>query len=410
MSPVVDSSVLRPFKVVSFRFQWPADLLTSWAFEMEVLILGWYVLVETGSVLWLTIFGALRFLGTLIAPLLGVLSDRLGRRTMLCALRATYAGLATALMLFALSGTLSPGHVFAIGVLAGLVRPSDLVMRNALIGDTMPTGTLMKAMAISRTTMDSARIAGALAGAALLSQLGIGGAYAVVTGFYVCGLALTLGVSGVRPNRDGAAPGAGASPWRELKLGFGYVRATPTILAAMWLAFLFNVTVFPIVHGILPYVARDVYRIDENGLGHLVASFALGALLGSITMVLSHGSRRPARFMIKSIWLAHIALLVFGQMQSKLPGAGVLALIGFTQSLSMISMSVTLLTAAGLQYRGLVMGVRMLAVYGMPIGLLAAGAFINWFGFAATVTCYSVVGLVASALVAFRWRRQIWWQ
>ena len=34
------------------RFQWPADLLMSWAFEMETLILGWYVLVETGSVLF----------------------------------------------------------------------------------------------------------------------------------------------------------------------------------------------------------------------------------------------------------------------------------------------------------------------------------------------------------------------
>jgi hypothetical protein len=32
---------LAPFTVRSFRFQWPADLLISWAFEMEMLILGW---------------------------------------------------------------------------------------------------------------------------------------------------------------------------------------------------------------------------------------------------------------------------------------------------------------------------------------------------------------------------------
>ena len=48
-------SLLAPFRVRSFRFQWPADLATSWAFEMETLILGWYVLTETGSVLLLTI-------------------------------------------------------------------------------------------------------------------------------------------------------------------------------------------------------------------------------------------------------------------------------------------------------------------------------------------------------------------
>ena len=53
------SSALAPFRIRNYRFQWPADLLTSWAFEMETLILGWYVLVETGSVLLLTLFASL---------------------------------------------------------------------------------------------------------------------------------------------------------------------------------------------------------------------------------------------------------------------------------------------------------------------------------------------------------------
>ena len=72
--------MLAPFATRSFRFQWPADLLTSWAFEMETIILGWYVLVETGSVLWLTVFGALQYLGTLIAPVYGVAGDRIGHQ------------------------------------------------------------------------------------------------------------------------------------------------------------------------------------------------------------------------------------------------------------------------------------------------------------------------------------------
>lgn len=85
---------LAAFRVRSFRFQWPADLLTSWASEMETIILGWYVMVHTGSVLMLTAFGSLQFFGTLAAPMFGVLGDRLGGRFMLCALRLTYAVLA----------------------------------------------------------------------------------------------------------------------------------------------------------------------------------------------------------------------------------------------------------------------------------------------------------------------------
>ena len=78
LSPHYGPSVLAPLKVRSFRIQWPSDLLTSCAFEMETLILGWYVLAETGSVLLLSLFGALLFTGTLVAPMFGVVGDRIG--------------------------------------------------------------------------------------------------------------------------------------------------------------------------------------------------------------------------------------------------------------------------------------------------------------------------------------------
>ena len=404
------ASPLAPFRVRSFRFQWPADLLTSWAFEMETLILGWYILVETESVLWLTAFGSLQFLGTLVAPMVGVIADRIGRRIVLCSLRVIYALLASILMMLALSGLLSPYYVFAVALMTGLVRPSDLVMRNSLIGDTMPSNHLMNAMGVSRTTQDSARIAGALIGASLFSFLGFGTAYIVVTSFYAMSFVLTLGVSKVRPvrrQRDHAAV-ADPSPWRELKEGLAYVWATPNLLAAMWLAFLVNLTAFPLSHGLLPYVAKEIYAIDENGLGHLVAAFAAGALLGSLAMASTGGSRRPGQFMLINVFAWFAVLLIFGQVESKLAGLGLLFAVGLFQSLALISMSVTLLSTATPEFRGRVMGVRMLAVYGLPLGLMASSLFIGWFGYAATVVVYCLTGAFLSLLVAFKWRRALW--
>ena len=92
-----ENAALAPFRVRSFRFQWPADLATSWAWEMETLILAWYVLVSTGSVLLLTLFASLNYIGTLLAPLFGVIGHRIGERNLLCAMRAFYATLAAAL-------------------------------------------------------------------------------------------------------------------------------------------------------------------------------------------------------------------------------------------------------------------------------------------------------------------------
>src|SRR4029077_10700992 len=97
-----------PFAIRSFRFQWPADLLTSWAFEMEAIILGWYVLVETGSVLMLTLFAALGYGGTLIAPMMGVAGDRIGHRRLMAGMRATYTAVAATLMACAFAGVLTP--------------------------------------------------------------------------------------------------------------------------------------------------------------------------------------------------------------------------------------------------------------------------------------------------------------
>ena len=72
------TAALAPFRIRSYRFQWTSDLATSWAFEMESIILGWYILTETGSVLLLTVYASLQYLGTLFAPMFGMLGDLMG--------------------------------------------------------------------------------------------------------------------------------------------------------------------------------------------------------------------------------------------------------------------------------------------------------------------------------------------
>ena len=404
---------LAPFRVKSFRFQWPADLLTSLAFEMETLILGWYVLVETESVLWLTAFGALQFLGSLIAPLIGVVADHVGRRAVLCTTRALFMTLAALLMTLGLADALSPAIVLGIALVFGLARPSDSVMRNALIADTVPSGILINAIGLARMTMDSARVAGALAGAGLFALLGFGPAYIVVTGFYAVALTLTLGVA--RPSRQfdsesDSESAAAFAPWQELKAGLAFVWQTPTVLAFLCLAALLNITVFPIVFGLLPYVAREVYGLDQIGLGHLVAAFASGALVGALIMAVTGGAKRPGRYVLVGMLVWYVLILVFAQQESKLPGVAMLALIGMTQGTVMITMAVILLRATPAQFRGRVMGVRMLAVYGLPTGLMGYGVLIGWIGFSTAVSLSAVIGLLMVGAIGFRWWAVIWGQ
>ena len=81
---------------------------------------------------------------------------------------------------------------------------------------------------------------------------------------------------------------------------------------------------------------------------------------------------------------------------------------GFSQSLAMISIAVILMRTASESFRGRVMGVRMMVIYGLPIGLLAAGSLIDVIGYSATGSLYAAAGLIAMLAIAIRWRADLW--
>ena len=45
---------------------------------------------------------------------------------------------------------------------------------------------------------------------------------------------------------------------------------------------------------------------------------------------------------------------------------------------------------------------------GLPVGLLASSAVIGWIGYPATVSLYVAVGVVFTAVIGARWRRDLW--
>jgi predicted MFS family arabinose efflux permease len=100
-------------------------------------------------------------------------------------------------------------------------------------------------------------------------------------------------------------------------------------------------------------------------------------------------------------------LLVFANMSTPAGASMVLVFAGFAQNLSLVPMAVMLLHGAA-EFRGRVMGMRMMAIYGLPIGLLVAGALIDRIGFVPTATLYCGVGMSLTLLIALYWRDALW--
>src|ERR1700761_4314380 len=405
------TSALAPFHVRNYRFQWPSDLLTSWAFEVETLVLGWYIVVQTGSVLLLTVFASLQYVGTLIAPVIGMIGDRFGHRELLAGMRLTYTALSATMLTLALTDHLSTLNVMIIVAVMGLIRPSDLGVRSALLADIMPAAQLVGAISLSRTTQDSARIAGALTGAGLFAALGISFVYVMIACLYLSAAVLMLCMSRPEKSHDAVdrpvSDAPGSTLLRDLKEGILYAWSGPGMRAALCVAFLANLTAYPLTNGLLPYVAREIFHTDQSGLGYLSASFAVGSLIGSITLSVTSGLR-IARLLIGATLAWYALLLVFVEIRSMPVAMACLVFAGIAQSMAMISAAVILMRTANAHLRGRVMGVRMMVIYGLPLGLLAAGSLIDLIGYSATGRLYAAAGFISMIAIALHWRSDLW--
>jgi hypothetical protein len=276
-------------------------------------------------------------------------------------------------------------------------------MRNVLVGQTLRPEMLMRALGVNRSTSDTARVAGALAGAGGVALVGMGPAYAAVTLMYIFASGLSLGIAG-RP----ATHAAPTHPLTEMKDGFRYAWNKPDLIATFAMAFLVNLLAYPFILGLLPYAALQVYKVGQAGLGYLAAGFWLGALSGSLVVGAGRLPFGAARTMLWSAGVWFAATLCFGVTTSLALGIGLLFVAGFMQSFCLTPLAAIMLRTSDESMRGRVMGVRMLAIWGLPLGLVAAGPLIERVGYAPTVLLYCGFGLAATLAIGYRWRSALW--
>ena len=102
---------------------------------------------------------------------------------------------------------------------------------------------------------------------------------------------------------------------------------------------------------------------NELGRWLLIGSLTVGSLGLRIGM---------GRLMLLATMVWYTALAVFAQTTMISHGFAALFIGGFFQSLSMVSLAIILLRTSEARFRGRIMGVRMLAIYSLPLGLLVA--------------------------------------
>ena len=398
------SLLLSSFKQRNFRFFLTAESLTRVGDQIEMVVLAWVILVETGQPFLLGVFAALRFLGTLIAPFYGVMMDRYDRRLLLVGGRLVSAGIAAAILFLAAIESVQVWHLFVLSTISGLARTFSNVMREVLTADVVEPRLFANAIGLTRSATDIMHMIGPFAGGVILKWYGIGPAYVPVVVAYLgsaaAGYMLRL------PHRDRSA--LKTSVWQNLMEAGGYIRRSEVVLAILIMAFLVNFTALSVKDVLLPVFAHEVLEIGPDGLGRLMSSLFAGAFVGSIGVAGVTWLQRGGRFILVSSLAWHGVFLLFAYSTWVGPSMGALFVVGIFQSFTMVTMATLLIRVTPEEMRGRVMGARSLAVYGLPMGLLVAGAVSGTLGAPIAMAFNVIVGVAATLLIA-GWLRRLWW-
>ncbi len=370
---------------------------------MEFVVLGWFVLIKTESPFILGFYAALRYSGNLLAPIYGIAVDRFDRKIILIFVRSTFVLLILIMLILIATDSLEIWQVFIFTGVSGMGRSLDNITRQAVTPDLVPRDSLINAVAMTSNGRNVAHIIGPLIGGILLSQFEISWSFSAIVMGYTLGAVFVLFVT--LPIRTPA--GIGMSVRSNLFSTANYISKNDIVFALLLVALLTNITALPLSEGLMPVFAKNVLDTGSSGLGALLSAYAIGGFIGSATIACVPRISQPGRVIILSSFIWHFSLMLFAQSSWFRISLGILVFSGLMQSLTMVTMSITLLAVASPEFRGRVMGVRSLAVYGLPIGLLIAGALANLYGAPFAITMDTLVGMLLTMLIAVKFNR-VW--
>ncbi len=372
-----------------------ARVLSTLAYQMLSVAVGWQVYALTGSAFFLGLVGLAQFLPMFLLTLaVGYAADHFDRRTIvrLCVL-VEGAGL----FLLALGSHgrwLKPGTILGVVFVIGAARAFESPTMQALLPALVRTEHFPRAAAWGAAAMETAFILGPAIGG-FLYLAGPTVVYAAAGGMAWVAAALITLIRLAR-RRPGRAPFDG----RAIFAGIHFIRKRPVILGAI------SLDLFAVLLGgataLLPIYAKTILRVGSGGLGLLRAAPSVGALAVSVYL-----TRRPLRRAVgRQMFLAVIGFglgtIVFALSRSFALSLAAMAVLGGADIVSVVIRQSLVQMGTPDRMRGRVSAVNSMFVgTSNQLGEFESGATAALLGTVPAV----LVGGVGTIIVALVWMR-----
>jgi MFS family permease len=342
----------------------------SW---MQSVSQPWLVLTLGGTPLQLASVLALQFLPpAFLAPLGGVLADRVDKRRALMAVQVLALAQAGTLFALVVTGNVQMWHIYVLAAVLGRANAVDMPLRHSFVAELVPPRDLMNAIALNSAAFNSARIIGPAVAGVLIAVVGLAWSFGINAISYFAVLAGLWLMVGSQLHRD---VGVRQQPpvLRSLREGVHYATSTPIVL---WpLVLLFGMATFGMnFQTLLPLLARDTLMLGADGYGALYAAMGVGSLFGSLSLAFL-GNRRPLMPFMIGGGVAFVAFeIVFGMSRALPLVFGSAMLVGLFSMLMVNTINVTIQSNVNHALRGRIMSLYTTVFAGSaPVGGLLAG-------------------------------------
>jgi MFS family permease len=390
--PAGDRSMFRSLRHRNFQLFFGGQLISLVGTWMQTLAQSWLVYRLTNSA---ALLGEVGFASQIpvffLGPIAGIFADRHSRHRIVIATQSLMMLQALTMAVLTLTGKIQVWHIFLMALFLGVCNAFDIPARQSFIVEMVGNEDLMNAIALNSSMFNAARSIGPAIAGILVAALGEGLCF-LLNGLsfiaVIAGLLLMRIQSIPRPNPAGRLD--------QLREGFAYVSRNPAIRSL--LSLLAIVSLLGMSYTVLmPIFADRVLHLGPRGLGELLTSAGIGALLGALWLAKRQRTQGLDLIVGRAAVGFGISLILFSLSKNHWLSLGLLAPVGFSIMVQLGSTNTLIQSIISNSMRGRVMGIYSMMFLGLaPFGSLISGYIAQHFT-APTAVLFCGVASIAAA-------------
>jgi predicted MFS family arabinose efflux permease len=389
-------SIFRALRHRNFRLFVAGQIVSVAGSEMQAVGASWLAYRLTQSPFWLGLVGfAARIPVLFLAPVAGVVADRLNRHRFVIVMQVLLMLQATALAWMTMSGKIAAWHLVLLSFAAGFMNAFDVPARQSFLVEMVGLADLGNAIALNSSVFNLARVVGPALAGAVIAWRGEGWCFLVNAASYLAVIAglFLMRLDGRRAERSRR------SPWSDLVEGCSYVaRSTPMRDGLLHLAVL-SVAGIPFIT-LMPILAAEVLGVRAGGMGTLLAAGGAGALVAALGLASLTGIRGLGRMLAFGSTAFGVALVGLASSRSWALSLLVMPIAGWGMMVVMAGTNTLLQSLAPEALRGRVISLYTVTLLGLsPCGSLMMGSIASRIGVPATLALGG--GACIAASIAF---------